>query len=62
MAAPPRRQGVLLRQRVMVLTDLTIALPLLCQGLAETYGSGHVRPARAGIAADLRLAPLRRVP
>ena len=31
-------------RNVMVFTDLTIALPLLCQGLAETYGSGHVRP------------------
>jgi hypothetical protein len=40
----------------MVFTDLTIALPLLSQGLAETYGSGHVRPARAAIAADLRRA------
>jgi len=43
-------------RNVMVFTDLTIALPLLCQGLAETYGSGHVRPARAAIAADLRRA------
>lgn len=39
---------------VMVFTDLTIALPLLCQGLLERYGPGHVRPARAGIARDLR--------
>jgi deoxyhypusine synthase len=38
---------------VMVFADLTIALPLLCQGLAERYGPGHVRPARAEIAADL---------
>ncbi len=43
-------------RNVMVFTDLTIALPLLCQGLAEHYGSGHVRPARAAIAADLRSA------
>src|SRR5262245_39689734 len=35
-----------------VLTDLTIALPLLCQGLAEAYGPDHVRPARAAIAVD----------
>jgi deoxyhypusine synthase len=39
---------------VMVFTDLTIALPLLCQGLAEHYGGQHVRPARAVIAAELR--------
>jgi deoxyhypusine synthase len=41
---------------VMVFADLTIAVPLLCQGLLETYGPGHVRPARAGIARAL--APL----
>ena len=35
---------------VMVFADLTIAVPLLCQGLLERYGPGHVRPARAGIA------------
>jgi len=39
---------------VMVYCDLTIALPLLCQGLLEHYGPGHVRPARAAIAAHLR--------
>jgi deoxyhypusine synthase len=39
---------------VMVFTDLTIALPLLCQGLAEVYGPDHIRPARAAIAADVR--------
>lgn len=38
---------------VMVFTDFTIALPLLCQGLLERYGPDHVRPARSGIAADL---------
>lgn len=38
---------------VMVFTDLTIALPLLCQGLRERYGAAHVRPARAAIAAEL---------
>jgi hypothetical protein len=37
----------------MVFTDVTIALPLLCQGLLEHYGPGHVRPARVGIAAEL---------
>jgi hypothetical protein len=31
-----------------------IALPLLCQGLAEHYGPAHVRPARPAIAGDLR--------
>jgi deoxyhypusine synthase len=39
---------------VMVFADMTIVLPLLCQGLAEHYGPGHVRPARAAIAADVR--------
>ena len=39
---------------VMVFADLAIALPLLCQGLAEHYGPDHVRPARAAIAADVR--------
>ena len=43
-------------RNVMVFTDMTVALPLLCHGLAETYGPGHVRPARPTIAADLRLA------
>jgi deoxyhypusine synthase len=38
---------------VMVFTDLTIALPLLCQGLLERYGVHHTRGARAAIAADL---------
>jgi deoxyhypusine synthase len=36
---------------VMVFTDVTIALPLLCQGLLERYGAEYVRPARAGIRA-----------
>ena len=35
---------------VMVFADVTIAVPLLCQGLLEHYGPRHVRPARAGIA------------
>jgi deoxyhypusine synthase len=39
---------------VMVFTDLTIALPILCQGLAEHYGPGHRRPARPAIAAAMR--------
>jgi deoxyhypusine synthase len=39
---------------VMVFADVTIALPLLCQGLSEHYGADHVRPARAGIGATLR--------
>jgi len=38
---------------VMVFTDFTIALPLLCQGLLEHYGPDHVRPARRAIAAEL---------
>lgn len=38
---------------VMVFTDLSIALPLLCQGLYERYGAAHVRPARAAIAAEV---------
>jgi deoxyhypusine synthase len=29
---------------VMLFTDVTIALPLLCQGLLEHYGPGHRRP------------------
>src|SRR5262245_61774067 len=43
-------------RNVMVFTDMTVALPLLCHGLAEAYGPGHVRPARPAIAADLRQA------
>jgi deoxyhypusine synthase len=39
---------------VMVFADLTIALPLLCQGLAEHYGPDHRRPARPSIAAITR--------
>jgi hypothetical protein len=38
---------------VMVFADLTIAVPLLCQGLLERYGTGHIRPARARIAREL---------
>jgi deoxyhypusine synthase len=39
---------------VMVFADVTIALPLLCQGLLEHYGADHVRPARHAISAALR--------
>ena len=39
---------------VMVFADVTIALPLLCQGLLERYGPRHVRAARAGIRASWR--------
>jgi deoxyhypusine synthase len=41
---------------VMVFADVTIALPLLCQGLLEHYGPAHVRPLRAAIAADVAAA------
>jgi hypothetical protein len=49
-------------RNVMVFTDLTIALPLLCQGLAEAYGLDHVHPACAAIAADLRRALAKAAP
>jgi deoxyhypusine synthase len=39
---------------VMCFTDVTIALPLLCQALLEHYGPVHRRPARAAIAAGVR--------
>jgi len=42
---------------VMVFADVTIALPLLCQGLLERYGPDHVRPARARISRELGLVP-----
>jgi deoxyhypusine synthase len=38
---------------VMVFTDLTIALPILCQGLLEHYGPSHVRDSRTAIGADV---------
>jgi deoxyhypusine synthase len=38
---------------VMVFTDVTIALPLLCQGLLEHYGPAHVRRRAVGAAGDL---------
>jgi hypothetical protein len=37
----------------MVFADLTIALPLLCQGLLDHYGADHVRRARRRVAGDL---------
>jgi deoxyhypusine synthase len=40
-------------QNVMVFADVTIALPLLCQGLLEHYGPAATRPARAAIAAEV---------
>jgi deoxyhypusine synthase len=40
-------------RNVMVFTDMTIALPLLCQGLLEHYGPRHRRRAREAIAADV---------
>jgi hypothetical protein len=41
----------------MVFADVTIALPLLCQGLLERYGADHVRPARARISRELARVP-----
>ena len=41
---------------VMVFADVTLALPLLCQGLAEHYGAAHVR--RRGVAPDGDLTAL----
>ena len=38
---------------VMLYADVTLALPLLCQGLLERYGPAHTRRARAVIEADL---------
>ena len=38
---------------VMLFADVTIALPLLCQGLLERYGAVHTRRARATIHAEL---------
>jgi deoxyhypusine synthase len=38
---------------VMLFADVTIALPLLCQGLLERYGPVHARGGRAAIQADL---------
>jgi deoxyhypusine synthase len=42
---------------VMVFADLTIAVPLLCQGLLERYGPRHVRGARPAIARALAAIP-----
>ena len=41
---------------VMVFADVTIALPLLCQGLYEHYGPGHIR--RKGVAPGGNLTAL----
>jgi hypothetical protein len=38
---------------VMLFADVTIALPLLCQGLFERYGPAHTRRSRAAIQSDL---------
>jgi deoxyhypusine synthase len=38
---------------VMVFADVTIALPLLCQGLLEHFGAAHRRTMRRALAADL---------
>jgi deoxyhypusine synthase len=38
---------------VMLFADVTIALPLLAQGLLERYGAAHTRRARAHIQADM---------
>jgi deoxyhypusine synthase len=40
-------------RNVMVFADFTIALPLLCQGLLDHYGAGHVRTARREIVSDV---------
>jgi len=38
---------------VMLFADLTIALPVLCEGLLDHYGPTHVRAARASIAREV---------
>ena len=38
---------------VMLFADVTIALPILCQGLLERYGPMHERRARTAIRSDL---------
>ena len=38
---------------VMLFADVTIALPILCQGLLERYGPTHERRARTAIRSDL---------
>ncbi len=40
-------------RNVMVFTDVTIALPMLCQGLLEHYGPTHVRRVHAAVAEDV---------
>ena len=54
-------------RNVMVFADFTIALPLLCQGLLDHYGPGHVRGVRRRIVADVATLladpdPARRLP
>src|SRR5215471_4905638 len=41
---------------VMVFADLTIAVPLLCQGLLEHYGPRHIRSTSSGIARTVTAA------
>jgi deoxyhypusine synthase len=41
---------------VMVFADLTIAVPLLCQGLLEHYGPRHIRSISAAIARTMAAA------
>jgi deoxyhypusine synthase len=43
-------------RNVMLFADVTIALPLLCQGLLERYGPSHRRHARGAI--EAQVAPL----
>jgi deoxyhypusine synthase len=40
-------------RNVMVFADFSIALPLLCQGLLDHYGAGHVRSAHRHIVVDV---------
>lgn len=40
-------------RNVMVFADFTIGLPLLCQGLLDHYGPGHIRSARRHIAGSV---------
>jgi len=40
-------------RNVMLFADVTIALPLLCQGLIDHYGADHVRHSRQHICSEL---------
>lgn len=40
-------------RNVMLFTDVTVALPLLCQGLLEHFGPAHRRGERAAVAAEI---------